>query len=1131
MTPGPAALTYRLLRSPVAAAPAIRLDSAQQAVVDHRGGPLLVLAGPGTGKTTTLVEAVVDRVERGGPDRAPVDPGRVLILTFGRKAAEELRSRVTARLGRTTSEAMAWTFHGFCYALLRRYQDAAGFADPLRLLSGPEQHAVVRELLAGAAELGGSRWPRDLQGLARRRGFVEEVRRLLARVRQLGLDPADLAELAGSAGRPDWAAAAAFCEEYLDVLTLRGVIDYGELVRSAAALAARPDIRAQLRGAYDVVLVDEYQDTDPAQEQLLRELAGDGRDLVVVGDPDQSIYAFRGADVSNLLDFPQRFRTASGEPAPVKVLQTSRRSSGALLVASRAVATRIPLPGLPAESVRRHRDLVVPPAAVSPSADRSEPPPSAVVEQLSLLAPSDRQSRAPDGSPAAAAASTTAPMPAVSVLLFPTAGREVEAIADVLRRAHLEDGLPWSSMAVLVRSGTRTIPTLRRALVTGGVPVDVAGDELPLVREPAVRTLLLALAAAVVPGRLTAEAVRDLLGSPLVSTSPARLRRLGRALRALDRVRVAEDGTPPRPSGELLLSATLDPSVLADVPTAVARPLVLLRALLDRVATVHDEGGTVEDALWALWSATPWPRRLEGSSYRGGAAGRRADADLDAVVALFDIAARAEERLGHVGVADFVEQVQAQQIPADTLAEQPVQAETVRLLTAHRAKGLEWDLVVVAGVQEEVWPDLRRRDSLLGAERVGRFQDGGAVATPPAGAATVVAEERRLFYVAVTRARRRLVVTAVASADDGAERPSRFLAELGMPTNDAPQLLTGRRLTVPDLVAELRARSVDAEADPALRAAAARRLAWLAAARGGDGRPLVAVADPVTWWGVADASDPAAPMRADDEPIRLRGSGIEQLGSCPLQWFLEQEARGGAGRNQAAGFGSLVHAIAEAVTKGTLAPDLDTLAERVDAVWARLEFEIPWHSERERSQARAALARFLEWHGADRGRTVAGAERPITLRLDVAGRPVEIRGRIDRVEVDADGRVWVVDLKTQKTPHTQDRVSEDPQLAVYQMAVRGGALDDVEGVAEPAEPAGAELVYLRSDAPRKATGPKVVRQDALGPPGTHPAEEVLDLAVRRVASEHFPAVVGPRCQYCNFKRSCPADPYGQQVVS
>ena len=118
------------------------LDEFQQAVVDHRGGPLLVLAGPGTGKTTTLVEAIVDRIERRG-----AAPDSVLALTFSRKAAEQLRDRVTARLGRTMATTLSSTFHSFAYGLVRRYSPADLYRDPLRLLSAPEQDVILGELL------------------------------------------------------------------------------------------------------------------------------------------------------------------------------------------------------------------------------------------------------------------------------------------------------------------------------------------------------------------------------------------------------------------------------------------------------------------------------------------------------------------------------------------------------------------------------------------------------------------------------------------------------------------------------------------------------------------------------------------------------------------------------------------------------------------------------------------------------------------------------------------------------------------------------------------------------------------------------------------------------------------------
>ena len=175
-----------------------------------------------------------------------------------------------------------------------------------------------------------------------------------------------------------------------------------------------------------------------------------------------------------------------------------------------------------------------------------------------------------------------------------------------------------------------------------------------------------------------------------------------------------------------------------------------------------------------LWSGTRWPERLREQAAVGGESGRRANRDLDAICALFDIAHRSEEVSGLRGVTGFLAEVEGQQIPADTLGEADLRGSAVRLLTAHRAKGLEWDLVVVAGVQEGAWPDIRRRGSLLEPDRLGPH---GLTEIEPT--ASRIAEERRLFYVACTRARRRLVVTAVAGTEGEGDQPSRFLTELG----------------------------------------------------------------------------------------------------------------------------------------------------------------------------------------------------------------------------------------------------------------------------------------------------------------------------------------------------------------
>src|SRR6266568_479362 len=219
---------YRLVRPapPEVAAPT--LDASQQTVVETIAqaghGPLAVLAGPGTGKTTTLVEAVAARVAAG------TDPERILALTFSRRAAAALRDRIAARLGRTVATQSAWTFHAFAYAICTQTRAPEDVGRPMRLLSAPEQDVVVRDLLAGDLAEGTVPWPDDLRAALGTRGFADEVRALLARARTLGLEPSGLAAAAATGDRPDWASAARFLAEYLDVIDARGLLYYGYLV-------------------------------------------------------------------------------------------------------------------------------------------------------------------------------------------------------------------------------------------------------------------------------------------------------------------------------------------------------------------------------------------------------------------------------------------------------------------------------------------------------------------------------------------------------------------------------------------------------------------------------------------------------------------------------------------------------------------------------------------------------------------------------------------------------------------------------------------------------------------------------------------------------------------------------------
>ena len=221
----------------------------------------------------------------------------------------------------------------------------------------------------------------------------------------------------------------------------------------------------------------------------------------------------------------------------------------------------------------------------------------------------------------------------------------------MLRREHLDDGTPWGRWRCSSGPGRARSRSLQRALGAAGVPVEVAGDELPLAREAAVAPLLLALRAAVSPTRSRRRSARALLLSPLGGLDSSGLRRLGRALRAHERASgqepaaAAERGADPRgasrsPSGSTALAT---PRGQARSAVGAARRL---GELLPGARTAVQDGGSAHDVLWLLWEATAWPHRLERTAERGGPDGRAADRDLDAVVALFEAAARDEERAG-----------------------------------------------------------------------------------------------------------------------------------------------------------------------------------------------------------------------------------------------------------------------------------------------------------------------------------------------------------------------------------------------------------------------------------------------------------------------------------------------------
>lgn len=1034
-----------------------QLSPDQAAVLAGWSGPVLVLGGPGTGKTTLLAHAMVRRCRADGPGP--------LLLAGGRTTASALRNQVVAELGDGSWQPAVTTVHALCRSLWQRF---AGRPD-LRLLAAPEQEYRVRELLLGA---GPRAWPDALRPALGTRGFAAQVRAALARARQLGLDPEDLVAFGEGSGRPEWAALGGFFAEYLDVLDAEGVLDYAELVHRVRLLLTDVEIARTVTGEIGAVLVDDYAELDPAQIGLVAALATDAP-VLAAADPDSVSSTFRGANPRAVADF-ERFFGRPDVPVQRVELAVGHRCGGAIAGALAGVRARLPRP---VGSVAVP-DPIREPAGESPA----------------------------DGE--------------VRVLTCAGEADQAAAIADELRRARLEGRTGYGEMAVLVRSGRRQLGPIVRSLVAAGVPVEVAGDEIPLAQAPAVRPLLLALAITA-EGRVRPDEAVRLLTSPLASFDALSLRRLARQWRR------GRTGLVPVTLAEQLAEAVNERGWLERTePSPEVSRLRRLVAVLAEARARMEAGDPVDRITWALWQGTEWPDQLRRESGAGGAVGSRADADLDALCALFETAAEADRRGGAGGVRAFLAELASQQIPADHERESRLRGRGVQVLTAHRARGREWDLVVVAGVQEGAWPVGRRVSTVLDAAEL---TSGGLVGGTDHR--DLLASERRLFHLACSRARRRLIVTAAAGTEGEADAPSRFLAELGVPA-EAPER-TRAALTLPALVAELRRWASDPTTPPEVRTAAVTELARLADVRDESGRALVPAADPASWWGVRDLTSRPEPL-PNGSLVRLSPSQVGSVLTCPRRYFLARDARGEGEPGLAASLGSLIHLLVQqAVVEGW---GITELRDQLDQVWHRLRFEAAWLSATERVEVELGLARFLAWRQA-RDAELVGVEVPFTLSVDVDGLTVVLDGKVDWLERTAVG-LRVVDFKTSRSAPTKAAVAGMEQLGVYQLAVASGGFDAVAPGEARAD--GASAVYLRlpdrpEDLPREFGQESLEKVPHLGgeaTPEQHPTwvHERVATAARVVAEGTFPATPGAHCRVCAFASSCPASGRGEQVL-
>lgn len=674
---------------------------------------------------------------------------------------------------------------------------------------------------------------------------------------------------------------------------------------------------------------------------------------------------------------------------------------------------------------------------------------------------------------------------------------EAQYIAYQIKRAHLMEGVAYSDMAIILRSHNTTATAIRRSLGQSGIPV--AGDREAIAANAAIAPFLLLARVAVGSQPLNLDTCERLLLSEFGGATSISLRRIRTAL-----LKSRDEASDPRTGTQMIIDA-IDKG---DIPIEEVSELRRVHELLTAArASMRKKNPSIHDLLWAIWSkavngenqliSENWQR----TALRAGSRGAAADRDLDAMVQLFDSAARHIDRMPGSHPRIFLEEISQENIVTDLITAKGLRPDVVELLTVHSAKGLQFKRVFVAGIQEGTWPNLKQRSTLLGAERlVERERHGEELAQVELDLITahsLAEDEKRLFHVATTRASEQLHISAVSREEDS---PSAFFLEAAESQDYAEStFINARPLTANALVASLRRALSTDQGDTA-----ASLLATLAASE-------IAVADTNNWLGAHPISSDL-PLFTEDEIIPISPSAAESFEKCGLKWLLERNG-GSDGDSTAQLLGSVIHEYARLKVEQ---PDItdEFLYQSLDSAWPLITESTGWISKVQLQRAQKMLQRFAQYHRTN-NRDVEGVELGFEFEL---GRAV-VRGSVDRLEVDSDGRFFVVDFKTGKAIGKKE-AAENLQLACYQLGV---VLNAFEKKFTNPEVSGSHLVFLGHDTIEVATRER--------PPID--VEEVsghLERIATEMAAPIFIAKKNEFCGFCPVKSSCPVHLEGRSVI-
>lgn len=624
--------------------------------------------------------------------------------------------------------------------------------------------------------------------------------------------------------------------------------------------------------------------------------------------------------------------------------------------------------------------------------------------------------------------------------LFDNQSAEVDWLAASLRRAKLLEGVGWDQMAVVSRTRTQ-LEQLAADLTARSVPVRILGVQRALRDQPAARAILDfgALCFGLDP-KLDRE---PLLQSGLIGLDALGVRRLFRELSA-------QAGAQQR-SRRVLAKELFDE--LLESESFEAKRVNRLVEQRFKVANQKNLGAYKFVSLALELCNTERLRTLSRGRSQVALAANR---ELDAVLELFAAAHRFDLRDG-AAASEFVADQLERAIPQDSLA--PIGARpAVTLATSAQLSAASFEIVALPRLQEGIWPNLKPRNSLLGASNLQSFLLGRSD-SPESPAGNELGDEIRLFYKAIGAHRGSLLMSAMSSSQ---EQPSQFFRMFGIELQRHQHELD---FDIRRKVGRLRRRAI-ARDQVAIATLSALSIAG------------VPGANPKNWQGLLEPSG-LDPLVLPGEQHRLSASSLEAFEKCPLHWFIG--AFGGNATNFQASIGTLLHAGLEATASG------EDLSEFVASNWHTLDFESQWQSLAQLRRVTKMVAMLSEYLS-QAGELVA-AEQKFELEIGA----LTIAGKIDRIEKDANGS-WVVDLKTGRPP-TQREVLDNRQLALYQLAL----------IHQHEKVAGARIVSVGSDSL------KVLDQPPLDPERKVELEELLERAASEIGSDSFQASVSSHC--------------------